>query len=197
MQMRWKTPSHCPRPVRLCYCWYCSLIALTSLTLFAVLQNLSVHSINASAAQFRRTATTLINEKGLVDASHIKPIDAILHPIFAEPSSPHAGTSVAHLWATLPTLAVSIDTLLFDIAIKRQDYILLNLAAWKWLDVVCSDNCWSYLLNPGPADNWIKQLTDKIGHLLDARKLKFTVNSSDYLVDLPSQSFEWSRSANA
>lgn len=165
--------------------------------LLSVLARLSLPVINAVSCTVTKSAQAMRQRYTTGALPRRPPIDQILQPILLKPYSVLAGLSVATLWENMPSLRDGILLSSFDVAIQRQDLMLLNHAAWKWLRRVCSDYCWSFLLNGGDADNWIKQLTSEVDGVLNTAQNSITISSSSYLPRDEAIEYYWSITASS
>ncbi|KIM84095.1 hypothetical protein PILCRDRAFT_6400 [Piloderma croceum F 1598] len=124
-------------------------------------------------------------------------VDAALMPIIAEPSSVTAGCAIASLWKVMPAILHGEAASTLDVVIQCQNIMLTNHAAWKWLEIMCTENCWDHIINRGPPDTWIKRLTDRVDILIDSQTPVHDVKPSDFLPGLQAVPFRWQRSRTA
>jgi hypothetical protein len=98
-------------------------------------------------------------------------VDEALAPIIENPFSENAGHAIASLWKVIPAMCNIEAALVLDITIQQQNIMLTNSTMWKWLEVVCRENCLSHMVNQCDPDTWIKCLTDRVDNLIDSRPL--------------------------
>ena len=121
-------------------------------------------------------------------------IDNVLLPITSEPSSIMAGHAIASIWEFIPVMWHDEAASTLELAIQRQNVMLINHAVWKWLNVTCMENCWSHICCHGPSDNWIKRLTDRVDNVIDTRSaMECFIYPEDFLPGLNAAAFEWQR----
>jgi hypothetical protein len=84
-----------------------------------------------------------------------------------------------------------------DIAVQCQNIMLTNHAAWRWLEVTCTENRWRHILNHGPSDTWIKCLTDKVDNLIDGLATTCLIHPEDFIPGLLASAYQWRRAHTA
>ncbi|KIM71799.1 hypothetical protein PILCRDRAFT_16716 [Piloderma croceum F 1598] len=124
-------------------------------------------------------------------------VDSALVPITMIPSSVKAGCAIASLWKVMPAMLYDEAASVLDIAAQRQNIMLTNHVAWKWLEVTCTENCWRHILNRGPSDTWIKCLTDRVDNLIDGFVTTCPINPEDFLPGLQASTYQWRRARTA
>jgi hypothetical protein len=97
----------------------------------------------------------------------------------------------------MPAMLYDEAASVLDIAVQRQNIMLTNHAAWKWLEVTCTENCWRHILNRGPSNTWIKCLTDRVDNLIDGLAITCTIHPEDFIPGLHASTYQWKRAHTA
>ena len=169
--------------------WNCTTTGLTLLTTEHILTELS--QLTAAA----RTFAVLDSESDIQQTQTA--VNSALLPITISPSSVKAGHAIASLWKVMPAMLYDEAASVLDIAEQRQNIMLTNHAAWRWLEVTCTENCWRHILNHGPSDTWIKCLTDKVDNLIDGLATTCLIHPEDFIPGLPASAYQWRRAHTA
>ena len=97
----------------------------------------------------------------------------------------------------MPAMLYDEAASVLDIAVQRQNIMLTNHAAWKWLEVMCTESCWRHILDHGPSDTWIKRLTDRVDNLVDGLATTCPIHSEDFIPGLQASTYQWRRAHTA
>ena len=178
-------------------CIYYSLYAvhlLINLT-FKVFQLLTLKQILVEQTQITQAAIALASMDTIANHSSTQSaVDEALAPITENPFSENAGHAIASLWKVIRAMYNVEAASMLDITVQRQNIMLTNSTAWKWLEVVCRENCLSHMVNRRDPDTWIKRLTDRIDNLIDSRSPTSSIIPGDFLPGFQGAPYEWKRS---
>jgi len=155
---------------------------------------LSLQSIQSQQWRLLSAAKKLATADSYSFTDPQKTIEGAMATIMSDPSSAPAGTAIASIWQAIPAMAVNEATSTLELVIQHQSIMLTNHAVWKWLDIICKNECWDHLQHRKRADTWMNRLTDKIDNLVDAGCTSLSIASADYLPDLPAKTYQWTRS---
>jgi hypothetical protein len=163
------------------------------------LQRLSLRSIYDAKTHYISAARTLIP---LSIQSYVTNPDKSLHLAFQylndHPLSDNAGYSIATIWNVLPTLYQRQAHSHLDLAIQRQQIMLANHAAWKWLENICHASCWQFLVDHGSAEEtWITRLTAVVANLLDSNTKSALIEPQHVIPHFVAKPYEWTRANRA
>jgi hypothetical protein len=145
--------------------------------------------------QITQAAIALASMDTIADHSSTQSaVDEALAPIIENPFSENAGHAIASLWKVIPAMCNVEAASVLDITIQRQNIMLTNSTTWKWLEVVCRENCLSHMVNRCDPDTWIKRLTDRVDNLIDSRSPTSSIIPGDFLPGFQGAPYEWKRS---
>jgi len=169
--------------------WNRTTTGITLLTTEHIMTELS--QLTAAA----RTFAVLDSESDIQQTQTA--VDSALLPITISPSSVKASHAIASLWKVMPAMLYNEAASVLDIAVQRQNIMLTNRAAWKWLEVTCTDNCWRHILNCGPSDTWIKCLTDRVDNLINGLATTCPIHPEDFIPGLHASTYQWKHAHTA